>query len=325
MGGITTIFAGDFRQILPVVPNETEVITIDHCLKNSYIWSRTEKYQLTKNMRVRHSRSGEAQQFADYLLSVGEGREKDVGKCITLPDDMLLPTGSTIIDLCSFIYPDSSAVSADISDISHLAERGTLAPLNKDVEEINKHMIQKLPGEERVYTSIDTVTNPDLAAQYQPEDLHCHRPSAFPDHILRLKLRGPVYVIRNLYPPMICNGTKLLIIRLDSTNAQGKIIDGRYTGEIYYIPRILFITQDDLHGVPFKRLQFPLRLAYAFTINRSHGSTLDIAGGCLRNPVFTHGQLYVLLSRATSRSNIKVLTTRNNTTKKFSTCERKIN
>ncbi|KAK3894114.1 hypothetical protein Pcinc_002132 [Petrolisthes cinctipes] len=266
-------------------------------------------------MRVRHSKSGEVQQFADYLLSVGEGREKDEDECITLPDDMLLPIDSTINDLCSFIYPASSAVSADISDISHLAGRGILAPLNKDVEEINKHMVQKLLGEERVYTSVDTVTNPDIAAQYQLEDHHCHRLSGFPDHVLRLKLGAHVNVIRNLYPSMICNGTKLLIIRLNSNSIQGKTIEGRYAGEIYYIPRIVFITQDDSHGVPFKQLQFPLRLAYEFTINKSQGNTLDIVGGCLRNPVFTHDQLYILLSRATSRSNIKVLTTRNNTTR----------
>lgn len=80
-----------------------------------------------------------------------------------------------------------------------------------------------------------------------------------------------------------------------------KILDGRYAGEIHYIPRIPFISHDDYDGVPFRRLQFPLRLAFAFTINKSQGSTLDVVGGYLRNHVFTHGQLYVLMSRAKSR------------------------
>ena len=58
-----------------------------------------------------------------------------------------------------------------------------------------------------------------------------------------------------------------------------------------------------------KRHQFPIRLAYVMTINKAQGQTLKHVGVFLPEPVFSHGQLYVALSRATSRSNVTVLVT----------------
>jgi ATP-dependent exoDNAse (exonuclease V) alpha subunit len=58
----------------------------------------------------------------------------------------------------------------------------------------------------------------------------------------------------------------------------------------------------------FKRKQFPVRLSFAMTINKSQGQTIPNVGVYLPEPVFSHGQLYVTLSRATTTANIKVLT-----------------
>uniref|UniRef100_A0A8I6XYF2 ATP-dependent DNA helicase n=1 Tax=Hordeum vulgare subsp. vulgare TaxID=112509 RepID=A0A8I6XYF2_HORVV len=57
----------------------------------------------------------------------------------------------------------------------------------------------------------------------------------------------------------------------------------------------------------FKRKQFPVRLSFAMTINKSQGQTIPNVGVYLPEPVFSHGQLCVALSRATATTNIKVL------------------
>lgn len=44
--------------------------------------------------------------------------------------------------------------------------------------------------------------------------------------------------------------------------------------------------------VEFKKLQFPLRLSFAFTANRSQGQTLKIVGEELSVPFFAHAQSY---------------------------------
>lgn len=64
-----------------------------------------------------------------------------------------------------------------------------------------------------------------------------------------------------------------------------------------------------LDELPFKlqRRQFPVALAFSMTINKAQGQSLRKVGLDLRMPCFGHGQLYVALSRVTSREGIRIL------------------
>jgi hypothetical protein len=52
--------------------------------------------------------------------------------------------------------------------------------------------------------------------------------------------------------------------------------------------------------IPFEfcRRQFPIRLCFAMTINKSQGQSVAHVGLDLRNSIFTHGQFYVAISLA---------------------------
>ena len=54
----------------------------------------------------------------------------------------------------------------------------------------------------------------------------------------------------------------------------------------------------------FKRIQFPVRLAFAMTINKAQGQSLQVCGLNLKNPCFSNGQLYVACSRVGKASNL---------------------
>lgn len=107
----------------------------------------------------------------------------------------------------------------------------------------------------------------------------------------------------------VCNGTRAVVEELGSRVLKARILGGSNHGNIILVPRITVAPSDVQSEFTFsmQRRQFPVRLAFAMTINKSQGQSLKYVGIDLRTPVFTHGQLYVALSRATSGRRIKIL------------------
>ncbi len=133
--------------------------------------------------------------------------------------------------------------------------------------------------------------------------------SGMPPHRLILKVGCVVMLLRNLDPTRgLCNGTRLLVSSL--TNSKFRIhctiLDGGpYKGESVSLFRIDIVPDTRTIGFEMTRRQFPIRLCYAMTINKSQGKTIDKVGVYLPQPVFTHGQFYVAMSRCGIRTALK--------------------
>ncbi|CAF5212170.1 unnamed protein product, partial [Rotaria magnacalcarata] len=99
---------------------------------------------------------------------------------------------------------------------------------------------------------------------------------------------------------MIVRGFRQNVLQLE-------IITGTFSGTVHFIPRISLDTSND-PALPFNfvRHQFPVRLAYAMTINKSQGQTFDKVGLYLPEPCFSHGQFYTGCSRAMESNGLKI-------------------
>jgi hypothetical protein len=88
-----------------------------------------------------------------------------------------------------------------------------------------------------------------------------------------------------------------------------RIMGGDFHGKTEFIPRITLSPTEGEANFLFqlKHRQFPVRLAFSITINKAQGQSMGRVGIDLRVPVFSHRQLYMALSCATSNRNVRIL------------------
>ena len=86
------------------------------------------------------------------------------------------------------------------------------------------------------------------------------------------------------------------------------ILTGSNKGAKVFIPRMTLMPSDSNLPFKLKRRQFPFILAFAITINKSQGQTFDSVGLYKPENIFSHGQLYVAVSRTRNNSNLKIYT-----------------
>ena len=105
----------------------------------------------------------------------------------------------------------------------------------------------------------------------------------------------------------VCNGSREILTRYKIRVLEVRLITGQYAGETVFIPRVPNQPSDEENSFKFTRKQFPVRLCFAITINKSQGQSVKHVELDLSSFVFTHGQFYVAVSRVTSISNIKAI------------------
>lgn len=173
----------------------------------------------------------------------------------------------------------------------------TLAPSNSIVTARNRERLERLPGEAVTHVARESG---DLGGFDPPTDA-----------VLHLKVGAQVMMLTNDPSDRWVNGSLGRIVdmavvdgerELDVELADGSVVTvGAYTWEV---------TRPVVEGGSLSRevvgtwTQLPCRLAWAITIHKSQGQTLDRLVVDLTGGVFATGQVYVALSRATSMAGL---------------------
>ena len=162
-----------------------------------------------------------------------------------------------------------------------------LTPTNAVAQEINMAFLKALPGKTHMHEALVTGTYADSA---QPTD-----------PILTLKEGAKVILIRNDPEKRWVNGTLAKIARLEEDRVFVEI-DGEeheVEPEVWEAIRYDYDVKEDriVETLAGSFRQLPIRLAWALTIHKAQGMTLDRVFIDLRRGTFAHGQAYVALSR----------------------------
>ena len=316
-GGKILVLSGDFRQCLPVLPHASRAEVVDAALNRSTLWQFFKVMHLSENMRVKLSNCSDSEAFDNFTLTIGDGSIEtfEDTDLIEIPSPMCMeikPNSpknpesekQAIVKLADHVYAN---LRENFSKKGWLDGRAILAPTNKQVDKINDLIADNFPGIPVVLTSSDELCNPDDFQRFNTEYLNSLSPSGLPIHRLFIKKGMPLMLMRNLNPKMgLCNGTRLIFQKVHKNHLlECTIVGGEHNNRTVLIPRITLRPKDREFPFEWSRRQFPVRVAFAMTINKSQGQTLQNVGVWLNEPCFAHGQLYVCISRVGSPSCIK--------------------
>jgi len=297
-GGIQVIFLGDFYQ-LPPVGNKEEIETVRFCFE-SPLWIETFPKQNVIQLKKIFRQTDEV--YSKILNQIREGRLKKSS------NELLVSLVGKKVDNTSIIQPTKLFPIRSKADAINEKKMRELESLEY---EYKVKLLKNLPTASKPSAGKSILGNPNTGkldsindlqvSRFTPEQIDAEliniSNSILCNGIIKLKVGAQVMCVVNIEVPsgeMICNGSQGIVIRFTENGLP--IV--KYKNGVEMIMNYHVWESENIIGVGVS--QIPLILAWAITIHKSQGATLDSAEIDVGSGIFECGQTYVALSRVKS-------------------------
>ncbi len=293
---------GDFRQIPPVMPKAGRDQVVRNTVRCSSSWPAFDHVRLQQVYR-----QGDDAEYAAFLDRVGDGSEP----AADIPG---AERGSIFLPHCKVIHEESEALGfcfPNLNDPRQCAESKVLAATNSLVDVYNSKVLHTLVHTYRSHSlwryssdSIDVDPHGHIDPHMSADFMHMQQPPGVPPHQMQLVVGALYELMRNFSAPdRLMNHTPVVLTEVHDHHVVVESLEGA----AFLLPRICFRWVIASGATTMTRRQYPLRPAYAATYNGCQGTTLRRVVFDARRSPFSHGHLYVALSRVRHRDHIRVL------------------
>ena len=284
-GGIQVVFSGDFYQ-LPPIREKNVPESYMFCFENP-LWEELFNHQIHLNKIFRQS----DEEYCSILNQIRQGTLTKkaynilMSRCITCTDDIkptkLLPTRFSVNKI-----NEDEMRKIESNEHTYLMEVIKILPNKQEFNSNTSANTNK---------SANTSTNMNKLSQQELElHINSYKSNLLAENELKLKIGSQVMCIVNIEVDdtnPIVNGSRGIVVNINENGLPVvKFKSGITRVMNYHIWEI-----DDTYGYGIK--QIPLILAWAITIHKSQGTTLDLAEIDIGSGIFECGQSYVALSR----------------------------
>jgi len=273
-GGVQLLFVGDLFQIPPVVNREEEAVLLARPYKSEFFFSSKalQNCQLTPIELTKVYRQSDST-FMNMLNK------------IRVAEDLESVIPSINAECCG--RPESK-------------DSITLTCTNVTADQINTAELRKLPGKSRTFTG-------EVSGKFAVKDAKLPSPLN-----LTIKPHAQVMFTKNDSQKRWVNGTLGRVTAIKKASIQVELLTN---GAIHEVQRAEWdsykyeydYVEDKIKTVVSGRyIQYPLMLAWAITIHKSQGKTLEKVCVDLGDGAFASGQVYVALSRCRSLADLSL-------------------
>lgn len=239
--------------------------------------------------------------YADMLIDVSKNLNSQWCQVLeTINDDTCtlgLPLLNYFIDedhemAVEWLYPEGIL---DFNATILCSTNESVDLWNAIAQDLNTNAVHLLRSKD-TFSEVDDVHG-HIKKMLSKALLNDFKKSGVPNHELTLKVGDICLITRAMKSLELANNSRVQIVSIFTHSVEVKTF-GEDCPRTLRLPRIPFKFRLK-YGTSYQltRMQFPLRLAYAMTYNKCQSQTLMKVLLDITNPPFSHGQLYVPLSR----------------------------